>query len=202
MNPKLLGIVTTPKVLIYVDDGTIDVRHTRGVEVAVIVEGEDVEIPDDWRGLMGRQHHSLPITINRAEMPQKRPLAFDSEQLAGTNTQVQHSTAQKKAVECPECGEKHGEQVGCDGLPLFPKYVEDGQPAPTTPELEREIDGLRTVNWMKAPYCYDCDSNHPSNIGCDGLPKTCSCCGASYGQLHSTGCADQNPLVEGGNIVQ
>jgi len=152
VNPKLLGTVTTPKVLIYVDDGHIDVMHTRGVEVAVIVEGEDVEIPDDWRGLMGRQHHSLPITVNRAELPQKRALQCDSTSLAAPNTQVHHSTARNGG--------------------------------------------------MKAPYCYDCDGNHPVSIGCDGLPKTCSCCGASYGQLHSTGCADQNPLAEGGNIVQ
>ena len=139
----------TPKVLIYVDDGTIDVRHTRGVEVAVIVEGEDVEVPDDWVGLLGRQHQSLPITINREEMPQKRPPGWSETQLAG------------------------------------PKVPEHHQ------------NSLQT-----APYCYDCDGNHPVNMGCDGLPKTCSCCGASYGQLHSTGCADQNPLAEGGNLVQ
>ena len=75
-----------PKVLVFVDDGTIDVMHTPGVEVAVIVEGEDVEIPDDWIGLSAKQHHSLPITINRAEMPQKRPLACPETQLAGTKT--------------------------------------------------------------------------------------------------------------------
>lgn len=138
-----------PKVLVFVDDGTIDVMHTPGVEVAVIVEGEDVEIPDDWIGLSAKQHHSLPITINRAEMPQKRPLACSETQLAGTKTPEPHHS------------------------------------------------GL-----MKEPYCHDCDGNHLHNIGCDGLPKTCSCCGASYGQLHSTGCADQNPLVEGGNIVR
>jgi len=149
MNPKALGIMMTPKVLVFVDDGTIDVMHTPGVEVAVIVEGEDVEIPDDWIGLSAKQHHSLPITVNRAELPQKRPLA------------------------CPET-----------------QLV-----APNTPEPHHS--GL-----MKEPYCPDCDENHPRGIGCDGLPKTCSCCGASYGQLHSTGCADQNPLVEGGNIVR
>lgn len=139
----------TPKVLIYVDDGQIDVMHTRGVEVAVIVEGEDVEVPEDWHGLLGRQHHSLPITVNRAELPQKRPLGCPETQLAG-----------------PKVPEHHQNSL------------------------------------MGAPYCYDCDGNHPVNKGCDGLPKTCSCCGASYGQLHSTGCADQNALAEGGNVVQ
>jgi hypothetical protein len=139
----------TPKVLIYVDDGQIDVMHTRGVEVAVIVEGEDVEVPEDWVGLLARQHHSLPITVNRAELPQKRPPGWPETQLAGPNVPEHHQNSP-----------------------------------------------------MKAPYCYDCDGNHPVNIGCDGLPKTCSCCGASYGQLHSTGCADQNPLAKDGNIVQ
>lgn len=138
----------TPKVLIYVDDGSIDVMHTQGVEVAVIVEGEDVEIPDDWRGLMGRQHHSLPITVNRAELPQKRPL---------------------------RCSET--------------------QPvAPNTPEPHHS--GL-----MKEPYCPDCDGNHPENIGCDGLPQVCGCCGAAVRTKHRGSCADQNPLVEGGDIV-
>lgn len=141
-----------PKVLVWVDDGRITLMHTPGIEAAVIIEGEDVEIPDDWVGLTAKQEHSLPITVNRDELPQKRPLACDSTSLTAPNTQVQHATARK---------------VG-----------------------------------MKSPYCYDCDSNHQAHIGCDGLPKTCSCCGASYGQLHSTGCSDQNPLVEGGDIVQ
>ena len=138
-----------PKVLVWVDDGRITVLHTPGVEVAVVIEGEDVTVPDDWVGLTAKQEHSLPITVNRAELPQKRPLACDSTGLVGTKTP------------------------------------------------EHDHSGL-----MKAPYCPDCDGNHSLAIGCDGLPKTCSCCGASYGQLHSTGCADQNALVEGGNIVQ
>lgn len=138
-----------PKVLVWVDDGRITVLHTAGVETAVIIEGEDVELPDDWVGLRFKQEHSLPITVNRDELPQKRPSACPETQLAGTKT----------------------------------------------PELHHS--GL-----MNAPYCYDCDSNHSSSIGCDGLPKTCSCCGASYGQLHSTGCADQNALAEGGNIFR
>ncbi len=177
MNPKLLGTVTTPKVLIYVDDGTIDIRHTRGVEVAVIVEGEDVEVPDDWTGLIGRQHHSLPITINRAELPQKRALQCPETQLAGTKT--------------PE----HDEE----GLLSDEEIKELNEQEEAT---KQNITEFFRPDLMKAPYCHDCDSNHLSNIGCDGLPKTCSCCGASYGQLHSTGCADQNPLVEGGNIVR
>jgi hypothetical protein len=101
----------TPKVLIYVDDGQIDVMHTPGVEVAVIIEGEDVEIPDDWVGLLGRQHHSLPITVNRSELPPKRALQCPETQLAAPNTQVQHATARNGG--------------------------------------------------MKAPYCHDCDGNHP-----------------------------------------
>lgn len=163
----------TPKVLIYVDDGRIDVRHTRGIEVAVIVEGEEVELPDDWVGLLARQHHSLPITVNRAELPQKRALQCNSTSLAAPNTQVHHSTARLSEEELQELHDKE--------------------------ETTRQNVA---ANLMTAPYCYDCDGNHPVNIGCDGLPKTCSCCGATYGQMHKGGCADQNLLVEGGNIVQ
>ena len=138
-----------PKVLVWVDDGRITVMHTPGIEAAVIIEGEDVELPDDWVGLVAKQEHSLPITVNRAELPQKRPLQCPETQLAGTKTPEHHHS------------------------------------------------GL-----MNAPYCYDCDGNHPHHIGCDGLPKTCSCCGATYGQMHKTSCADQNALVEGGDIVR
>lgn len=121
----------TPKVLIYVDDGRIDIRHTRGVEVAVIVEGEDVEVPDDWVGLLGRQHHSVPITVNREELPQKRPLACDSEQLTAPNTQVHHSTAQLSEEELQELHEK--EEI-----------------------TRRNV----AANLMKHPYCFDCGDNH------------------------------------------
>ena len=97
----------TPKVLIFVDDGMIDVSHTRGVEVAVIVEGEDVEVPDDWMGLLGRQHHSLPITVNRAELPQKRPPGWPETQLAGTKTPEHHQNSLMAAPYCFDCGDNH-----------------------------------------------------------------------------------------------
>lgn len=109
----------TPKVLIFVDDGKIDVMHTRGVEVAVIVEGEDVEIPEDWVGLLGRQHHSLPITVNREELPQKRPLACDSEQVTGGNGPEHHQNSLMSAPYCFDCGDNHrpGPCPGWDDTP-------------------------------------------------------------------------------------
>ena len=131
----------TPKVLVIVKDGVILIRHTTGVETAVIVDGEDVDLPDDWQDLPWRALHTVPVRLEDPQEPtpssqifenqgQKRPSACPETQLAAPNTQVQHATAEK--------------------------YVEDGQPAPTTPELEQEISGL-----MKAPYCHACDGNHP-----------------------------------------
>jgi len=166
-----------PKVLVWVDDGRITVMHTPGIEAAVIIEGEDVELPDDWVGLVAKQEHSLPITVNRAELPPQRPLQCPETQLAGTKT--------------PECDE--------EGLLSNEELRELNEKEAAT---KRNVTEFFRPDLMKAPYCYDCDSNHPAHIGCDGLPKTCSCCGATYGQMHKTSCADQNALVEGGDIVR
>ncbi len=122
------------KCLVIVKDGQIVVRSTPGIETALIVDGEDVDLPDDWGDLPVRVVHVVPVRLEKDVFDdidvQKRPSACPETQLAAPNTQVQHATAHK--------------------------YVEDGQPAPTTPELEREIAGL-----MKAPYCHACDGNHP-----------------------------------------
>lgn len=144
------------KCLVIVKDGQIVLRSTPGVETACIVDGEDVDLPDDWADLPIRVVHSMPITIEKDafeqnDAPYRAPQCPET-QLTAPNTQVHHATARNGG--------------------------------------------------MKAPYCYDCDSNHPAGIGCDGLPKTCSCCGATYGQMHKGGCADQNALVEGGDIVR
>ncbi len=96
-----------PKVLVWVDDGRITVLHTPGVETAVIIEGEDVELPDDWVGLIGKQEHSLPITVNREELPQKRPPGCDSEQLTGGNGPEHHQNSLMRAPYCFDCGDNH-----------------------------------------------------------------------------------------------
>jgi len=96
-----------PKVLVWVDDGRITVLHTPGVETAVVIEGEDVEVPDDWVGLVAKQEHSLPITVNRAELPQKRPPGCPETQLAGVNGQVQHQDSLMRAPYCFDCGDNH-----------------------------------------------------------------------------------------------
>lgn len=97
----------TPKVLIYVDDGRIDIRHTPGVEVAVIVEGEDVEVPDDWVGLLAKQHHSVPITVNREELPPKQARQCPETQLAGPNVPEHHQNSPMRAPYCFDCGDNH-----------------------------------------------------------------------------------------------
>lgn len=51
---------------------------------------------------------------------------------------------------------------------------------------------------MKEPYCEYCDMNH---LPGDHLRK-CANCGVPFGEKHATSCADQNPLVEGGDIVR
>lgn len=109
----------TPKVLIYVDDGRIDIRHTPGVEVAVIVEGEDVEVPGDWVGLYAKQHHSLPITVNRAEMPPKQAREWPETQLAGPNVPEHHQNSPMRAPYCFDCGDNHapGPCPDLDGTP-------------------------------------------------------------------------------------
>jgi len=121
-----------PKVLVWVDDGRITVMHTPGVEAAVIIEGEEVELPDDWVGLIAKQEHSLPITVNRAELPQKRPSACPETQLAAPNTQVQHATARLSEEELQEL---HDQEE-------------------TT---RRNV----AANLMSNPYCFDCGDNHP-----------------------------------------
>lgn len=139
----------TPKVLIYVDDGQIDVMHTRGVEVAVIIEGEDVEIPDDWVGLLGRQHHSLPITVNRSELPSKRALQCPETQLAAPNTQVQHATA-RLSEEKPT----YGELLVDKAMELTQAEIEELN------EKEEQTRRNVAANLMKHPYCFDCGDNH------------------------------------------
>ena len=96
-----------PKVLVWVDDGRITVLHTPGVEVAVVIEGEDVTVPDDWVGLTAKQEHSLPITVNRDELPQKRPLACDSESFVAPDIPEPHHSGLMKAPYCYDCDGNH-----------------------------------------------------------------------------------------------
>jgi len=99
------------KALVIVKDGTIVVRSSPGVETALIVEGEDIDLPDDWVDLPHRVVHSLEITLNRANHVQNRPPG------------------------CPE--------------------TQPGSPG----SLEHHQNSRS--NLMKAPYCYDCNGNHP-----------------------------------------
>jgi hypothetical protein len=55
----------TAKVLVIVKDGQIVVRHTTGVETAVIVDGENVNLPDDWQKLPWRPHQAKYSKIRR-----------------------------------------------------------------------------------------------------------------------------------------
>ncbi len=65
------------KVLVVIADEQIRVYHTDGVETAVVVDGEDVQLPDDWKDLPRIVLHSLPITVRADELfeaPNENPL--------------------------------------------------------------------------------------------------------------------------------
>lgn len=109
------------KALVIVKDGTIVIRSSPGVETALIVEGEDIDLPDDWGDLPHRVVHTLDFTLNRENLEQKRPPGCPGTQLAG------------------------------------PRTIEHHENGPS--------------NLMNAPYCMDCDGNHPTSVDCDGLPR-------------------------------
>lgn len=212
------------KVLVVVSEQRVTLYHTTGVEVVCIVDGENVELPDDWTDLPLSVVHSMPIYLGAGEMfgdregefvadlsddprekDQNSPiLARESSpqcpetELPGTNGQGQHTTARlNKRV-----GAVVDEQADDDGLWFQAK---------TAPEayLQQELRRLHTVieseaiipgraskaercsGLMKAPYCPDCDNNHPRSVGCDGKPATCDLCGEPWGQLHERGCRAQ-----------
>ncbi len=133
------------KVLVVIADEQVRVYHTPGVETAVIVDGEDVQLPDDWTDLPGLVFHSLPITVRGDEMFKR------------------------------------------DDFPPVDGYL-------------GSTSAAEQAQMMKAPYCLDCDGNHPE--GECPLQRGCSTCGAAYGEKHKGGCADQNALVPGGDIVR
>lgn len=65
------------KVLVVIADEQIRVYHTAGVETAVVVDGEEVQLPDDWTDLPNLVLHSLPITVRADEIfgaPGENPL--------------------------------------------------------------------------------------------------------------------------------
>lgn len=165
------------KVLVVIADEQVRVYHTAGVETAVVVDGEDVHLPDDWTELPKLVLHSLPITVRGDEM------FCEPEDDSGVT---------------PE-----GSTMRYSHLNAF-DAVRDGVTDEMLGPFETiEVHDLRRASAdplrLKAPYCSDCDTNHPLNIGCDGLVKTYGCCGAAYGQKHkdvcqrSHDCADQNP---------
>lgn len=80
----------TDKVLVIVKDGQLVLRSTPGVETACIVDGEDVDLPDDWQDLPVRVVHIVPIRLEKGDFEQNhvqnRPLACPETQLAAPKT--------------------------------------------------------------------------------------------------------------------
>ena len=99
------------KVLVIVKDGQIVVRSTKGVETALIVDGEAVELPDDWGDLPCRVVHTVPVTLEKGAFQQiddqKRASACNSEQLTGGNGPEQHQDSLMRAPYCFDCGDNH-----------------------------------------------------------------------------------------------
>ena len=106
------------------------------METACIIDGEDVDLPDDWADLPVRVVHIAPIRLEKDAFeqndPQKRPLACPETQLTAPNTQVHHSTARLSEEELQEL---HDQEE-------------------TT---RRNV----AANLMSNPYCFDCGDNHP-----------------------------------------
>jgi hypothetical protein len=115
----------TAKVLVIVKDGQIVVRHTTGVETAVIVDGENVNLPDDWQKLPWKALHTVPVRLEHPQestpsgqifenQAQKRPPECPETQLAGPKTQVHHQDGPsgdddmlKTHVYCGQCASHH-----------------------------------------------------------------------------------------------
>ena len=110
------------KCLVIIKDGTVVVCSSPGVETACIVDGEDIDLPDDWTNLSHRVVHSMPITINHDDMPYESPRESPETELAGTNVQVQHATAQiMNAPYCPDCDTNHSWAERCPNLDDAPE---------------------------------------------------------------------------------
>lgn len=60
------------KVLVVIDDGEVRTHHTPSVEVACIVDGENMQLPIDWTGKLTQQiTHTMPITVGFDQMFQE-----------------------------------------------------------------------------------------------------------------------------------
>lgn len=121
------------KVLVVVAEQRVTLYSTPGVEVACVVDGENVQLPDDWTGLSQKVIHSMPIYLGAGEMfgnregefvpdlekeasesPSQRP----ETEITGTNGQADHRSGLMKAPYCPDCDDNHQRGIGCDGLPI------------------------------------------------------------------------------------
>lgn len=146
------------RVLVIIAEQQVRIYHTPGTEVACVVDGEDVQLPDEWReGLTQQVTHSLPISLDVDEMFGDCEPDFDEDR--------------ETTEECEHRWEVVDVTASCmDCMAIQPK-VEGGVIGP---------------QWTPAD----------SEVG-----RSCKCCGAAYGEKHSNACADQNLLVDGGDIV-
>jgi len=130
------------KCLVIVKDGQLVLRSTPGVETACIVDGEDVDLPDDWADLPVRVVHIVPVRLEKDVFEQNDPQNWAPQcpetQLAAPNTQVQHSTARLSEEEIEELNEK-----------------------------EEKTRRRVSANLMFHPYCFDCGDNHAPGM-CPG----------------------------------
>lgn len=161
------------KVLVILADNQVKIYHTDGVETACVVDGEDIELPDDWRELPRKVVHLVPFERQGSEesllaagkLVQENPLeqitplhvgAISQDELFGQLfTTKQNPGEHRTLMRSPYC-------YNCDtNHPL-------GQ----------------------------CEGPEPS------FDYSCRTCGAAQGEKHKTSCSDQNPLVVGGDIVR
>ena len=57
------------KVLVVIDDNEVRIHQSAGVDVVCIVDGENVELPDDWTGRLPFQTtHAMPIEVRFSEL--------------------------------------------------------------------------------------------------------------------------------------
>lgn len=195
------------KALVIVKENLIVTYSTRDVDVAVVIDGENVQLPDDWRDLPMVIKHSLPISVRAAEM-------FDLGSSSSGDEFIPDFENDQNDELCTRCGYSLADHPyrgsGDSDLNQLICYVRKGDRMLTIREDEHFDDieapgrardypepGAATGTFQVGD-CAGCYVDHSSE---ECPRRTCPGCGSVYGTKHGTECADQNPLVEGGDIV-
>lgn len=187
MTDNIPPSLASHKALIIVDQDEIRVYHTDQVEVACIVDGEDVTLPDDWTELPHKVVHYVPITVRSEEIfaddsgaPPPNIVLEPGIFVEEATTEVSHEPPQAEGDDAlmdrlADAGfrKKRGRALASDFLPGEPGSRLMPPPFLQTPEEAiahggNMVGGSKKPNLrqkltgivMKRPYCEECDANH------------------------------------------